>query len=94
MFIFYAGGYPDEVKVYFPTDAGLDQDYLTVFYYTKQKAIETGVVPFYVPLDAIEGDYTIYVESYKNGKLLQAKSQAFQITEETILDRLQTQLSR
>jgi len=94
LFIFYAGGYPDEVKVYFPTDAGLDQDYLTVFYYTKQKAIETGVVPFYVPLDAIEGDYTIYVESYKNGKLLQTKSQAFQITEETILDRLQTQLSR
>ena len=94
LLIFYAGGYPDEVKVYFPTDAGLDQDYSATFYYTKQKAIETGVVPFYVPLDAIEGDYIIYVESYKNGKLLQTKSQAFQITEESILDRLQTQLSR
>lgn len=94
LFIFYAGGYPDEVRVYFPADAGLDQDYSTVLYYTKQKAIETGVVPFYVPLDAIEGDYTIYVESYKNGKLLQTKSQAFEITEESILDRLQTQLER
>jgi len=94
LFIFYAGGYPDEVRVYFPLDAGLDQDYSATFYYTKQKAVEIGQIPFYVPLDAIEGDYTIYVESYKNGKPLQTKSQAFQITEETILDRLQTQLSR
>lgn len=94
LFIFYAGGYPDEIRVYFPTDAGLNKDYSKVFYYKKQNAIEVGMIPFYVPLEAIKGDYTIYVESYKNGKLLQTKSQAFEIGLETVLNELRTEINK
>ena len=87
------GGYADKVIIRFPDELlalnpGLNQEYV----YDFPEAIKTEIYEFNIPLGTPNGNYTIEVEAWKNGRKLTEELQLPVRTVGSIIEEFRTMI--